>query len=206
MRDDKMYAKVNPHWLRLLLRHPLAALGSHWVWQSLFYMDRTERWFKLGLDALGTALFAAIFSRKLGWLPGMFAAFLLTHTLNFLFNGHFWGIFKHYGWTYSTREEFLRYVNGMAARARCEPAIAGFVIFGSFSRAEWSPQSDLDARILRKAGAINGLRACWFLLKERTRALFRRFPLDVYILDGVDSKMKLNPNEKGIDLMVQFLS
>jgi hypothetical protein len=31
---------------------------------------------------------------------------------------------------------------------------------------------------------MNGIRAAWFLLKERTRALFSKFPLDMYVLDS----------------------
>ncbi len=189
-----------------LLAFPWIALVSHWVFQSLLYMDRTERFFKLMLDLLGTAAFSFFLHFWLGWPLACAAGFLCAHTLNFLFNGHFWGIFKHYGMIHSTPQQFALYVNQLAARARREPAIERFLVFGSFSRQQWQPHSDLDARILPQPGVGNAIRACWFVLTERTRALFGRFPLDIYVVENGISSARLDASEQGIDLIQQDLS
>jgi hypothetical protein len=39
-------------------------------------------------------------------------------------------------------------------------------------------------RFIRYPGVWNGLRACWFTLGERTRALFSGLALDAYVLDS----------------------
>ncbi|RPJ59476.1 MAG: hypothetical protein EHM12_06905, partial [Dehalococcoidia bacterium] len=44
------YAKLKSKPLVWLLRYPFVAVMAHWAVQSLFYMDTTERWFKIGLD------------------------------------------------------------------------------------------------------------------------------------------------------------
>ena len=76
------------------------------------------------------------------------------------------------------------------------PAVKYVVAYGSLVREEWSSTSDLDARLIRYPGRLNGLRACWFLLCERTRALLAGFPLDMYLLDDEGSLQKLEADER----------
>jgi hypothetical protein len=191
----KSYANMTNPFLRKLLKYPAIALGMHWVFQSLFYMDSTERWFKLSLDSLVTLAFATLlnllFADNLAWVLG----FLLAHTLNFLFNSQIWGVLKTYGYIRLSYVNFTQYVDQLGHRAAVEPSLDHLVICGSLARQEWLPTSDLDARILRKKGVLNGLRACWFLLKERSRALFNRFPLDMYVIDDISSLDKLRADE-----------
>jgi len=158
-------------------------LASHWLFQSLLYMDMTERRFKLGLDIalalLGTVILVA-------WLPLPAAAMLalvVAHTLNFLLNGHLWGVLKHYGMVHNTQAAFQEYVDRFWMRVEREPSIEHGFICGSISREQWSPSSDLDVRLIRRPGFLNGLRACWFVLLERSRAFRARFPIDIYVLD-----------------------
>jgi L-malate glycosyltransferase len=194
------YAKLKNKPIRRLLRHPLVALAAHWFFQSLFYMDRTERWFKLGLDAGLTLIIGLILSFWLFWPAAWLIAFLLAHTLNFLLNGQLWGVLKHYDLINQSDEAFIKYAQAFKQRAEAESALQRLAIYGSVSHRQWSPSSDLDARLIRYPGLMNGLRACWFLTRERTRALLSRFPLDVYILDSEHSLQKLNPEEQAIDL------
>jgi hypothetical protein len=194
------YAKLASPLAQRLLRSPGSAIAMHWAFQSLLYMDPTERRFKLCLDILITAVLGILLDI---WLPALAAwitAFLVAHTLNFLFNGQLWGILKHYGFVKQTREQFTRYVQDLDQRAQRELSIQYIVAYGSLSRREWSVSSDLDARIVRYPGLINGLRASWFLLRERSRALFKRFPLDVYIVDSENSLKRLRPDEIAVPL------
>ena len=178
------YAKLRSPLLRCLARSPLLAVAAHWALQSLLYMDRTERCAKLGLD-LALALLVRLLVAP--WLPDLAAwaaAVVAAHTANFLLNGHLWGVLKHYGFVRHSRAAFAGYVEGFLARAAREPAIDSVWICGSLSREAWSPASDLDVRLLRRPGLANGARACWFLLRERSRALCARFPLDAYVVDS----------------------
>jgi len=194
------YAKLESPTIRLLLRSPLVAVVMHWTFQSLFYMDPTERWFKLTLDLVLTLLGGTVLSVWLRWQVVWLIAFMVAHTLNFLFNGQLWGVLKHYGMVSHTYEEFCGYVQDLGERTGREPSIWYTVIYGSLSRQQWSPSSDLDARIVRYPGFVNGVRVCWFLLRERSRALIARFPLDVYVLDSESALGKLCPDENAIRL------
>ena len=183
-RDEAQgYAHASHPALRWLLRSPVAAIAAHWLFQGLFYMDTTERWFKLTLDVLLTVVAAAPlltrFRSHMAWL----AAFTLAHTLNFLFNGQLWGVLKHYGIGGLSRPEFESYLCHLSRRTGNEPSILWAGVYGSLARGDWSPASDLDVRLVRKPGMINALRGCLFVLAERSRALIRRFPLDIYVLD-----------------------
>lgn len=181
--------------MRWLLGHPIAGVAVHWTFQNLFYMDPTERWFKLLLDLVLTIINGAILSVGLPWQLAWPTAFLVAHTVNFLLNGQLWVLLKHYGLVNYTYEAFESYARSLGRRAQREPAIRYVAIYGSLSRQQWSPSSDLDARIVRYPGFVSGLRTCWFLLRERSRALIAGFPLDAYITDNEMSLRKLNPEE-----------
>jgi hypothetical protein len=92
----KAYGKVRGGALRRIASFAPAAVLSHWAFQSLFYMDVTERWFKLAIDLVLGVAAAYVFSL---WLPlgaALALGFLAAHTINFLCNGHLWGVLKHY--------------------------------------------------------------------------------------------------------------
>jgi predicted nucleotidyltransferase len=190
------YGKIQSRAIKGTLNYPFIAVISHWTFQSLFYVDRTERWFKLSLDLGLTVLLSLPLHH---WL----AAFLLAHSLNFFFNGQLWGVLKHYGLVHWAYDDFNAYVDELAQRARRESSIQSLYVYGSLARGEWNDRSDLDARLLRKPGLVNGLRSCLFLLAERTRALIKRFPLDLYVLDNDNPSARLCTAEKSSDLLAQ---
>jgi predicted nucleotidyltransferase len=189
------YAHVSHPVLQKLFRSPLTALAAHWLFQGILYMDPTERRFKLAVDAFLTVLAAVPLGLWLRWDLAWLAAFLLAHTLNFLANGHLWGVLKHYGAVSLRRPEFDAYLHRLAGRISAGPGIHWAGIYGSLVRGQWSPTSDLDVRLIRKPGTANALRACLFVLIERSRALLHRFPLDIYLLDGPGRLASLRHDE-----------
>ncbi|HLA98987.1 MAG TPA: hypothetical protein VJL34_11080 [Anaerolineales bacterium] len=202
LRTSK-YGKFSYGPLRFLLRSPLAAVLSHWTFQSLFYMGLAERVFKLGLDIIVTGLVSSLLNAWLTWHVALILGFLAAHTLNFLFNGHLWGVLKNYGYVHTAYNNYNRYMEKLAGRANRVAAIERLVVVGSLAKHEWTPQSDLDARILYKPGALNSLRVCLFLVGERTHALLSRFPLDIYAMDHEKSFRKTLGEKQGIDLLKQ---
>lgn len=194
------YAKTNSKILQRLYRHPPIALASHWAFQSIFYLDPTERLFKIALDIVMTVFMALPLSIWFSWWISWSIAFFIAHTLNFLLNGHLWGLLKHYGIVHCIPTSFKGYADGIVGRAATMPAVKYVVAYGSLAREEWSSTSDLDARVIRYPGRLNGLRACWFLVGERTRALLAGFPLDMYLLDDERSLQKLEADERPVYL------
>jgi len=195
--QDRYYSVSHSRLLRPLLRSPLFALGIHWVLQGVLEMDRTERLFKLSLDLLWMVVFslALFFGTGLRFLWSLLLAFGAAHTLNLLLNGQIWVVLKHFGLAQHTREEFEEVANALARRAKEEPSIAFAAVFGSVVREEWSPTSDLDIRLIRHPGPWNGIRACVFVLHERTRAHLARFPLDIFVLDDERGLQKMRSDE-----------
>ena len=197
----EVYGKINYPILGRMLRYPATALASHWLFQGLLYMDKTERLFKLGLDAILTLTGYLVLQRWLSPAPLFGVTFFTAHTLNFLFNGQVWGVLKGYGMVEMERADFDTYTTGIVNRARREPSIDKLLLYGSLARKQWTVTSDFDARIVRKTGHINGLRACWFVLRERSLALFKQFPIDIYVLDSVTFLDKMRNDEEPCDLL-----
>ncbi len=198
------YAKqVQSSLLKRLLGQPLVGVTTHWTFQGMLYMDSTERRFKIVCDIL-LSLFGFVWLKK--YLPTRFAlssAFFWAHTLNFLFNAQLWVVLKHYGMVQLTYEAFDHYSQRLADRIQREPTLCYAALYGSRVRDEWQPSSDLDVRVVRKAGWWNGLRACCFVMSERTRALWAGFPLDIYLLDSLEPLDKMRADEKPLVLLAE---
>ncbi|KPL79813.1 hypothetical protein SE18_26000 [Herpetosiphon geysericola] len=146
-------------------------------------MHRTERHFKLALDGVLTLSLAAGLRGMIPGWQGWIMAWIIAHTINVCCNGHVWGVLKHFYPTGQTAQSFDDYRIRLINRIQQQSCIAESVVIGSSASHAWTVYSDLDIRLMRQAGWMNGLRACWFATKERTRACIQRFPLDLYILD-----------------------
>lgn len=195
MNERHGYAKLEHKTLRSLFNHPIIVLLSHWIFQGMPYMDSSERWFKIGLDLVSTILIGLFLAIYLPWLTAFLIAFLLSHTLNFLFNGHLWAALRFFGVAFYNFEEFKNYLGKLSNRIESEYCFFYAAAYGSIVRKEWDRYSDLDIRLVRNRGFINCLRACTFVLKERTRALLTAFPLDIYVFDDFNSLSRLRDDE-----------
>jgi predicted nucleotidyltransferase len=190
--------------LRPFLSNPLVALGIGWCFQGLLIMDRTERLFKLSLDMALTVLVALPLTMifHVRWALASIVGFITAHSINLLFNGQIWVLLKHFKCKIvrHSRDEFNRYIDDLERRIGNESSIFWAAAFGSLVRGQWNEYSDLDVRLIRKPGVWNGLCACWFVMKERSRALVRRFPLDIYVLDSFSGLAELRQDESPMRL------
>jgi hypothetical protein len=175
MNERHGYAKLECKILRSLFNNPFFVLLSHWIFQGIPYMDPSERWFKIGLDLVSTILIGLFLAIKFPWLTALLTAFLLSHTLNFLFNGHLWAGLRFFGVAFYNFEEFKNYWGKLSNRIQSEHCLIFAAAYGSVARKERDRYSDLDIRLVRNSGFVNCLRACFFVLKERTRALICAF-------------------------------
>jgi thymidylate kinase/predicted nucleotidyltransferase len=193
--DISVYAKVKSPWMQRLVHRKEGALAVHWLFQGLLYMDPTERRIKLGIDLLLSLLFGSLLKRRLRIVPAFGLGLIAAHTLNFIFNGQIFGVLKHFGGVRHTWDEFNGEVERMRRKAAEEPDIVYAAAFGSLARSEWSPTSDLDVRLVRAPGLRSALRVGWFAIRERARANFIRFPLDLYVLDRYESLERMSEKE-----------
>lgn len=173
----------------LYVKVPILTFSS-WLFQGILYMDTTEKLFKILIDIL---FFMPIyFVLRSYCLLSVSVAIVLAHTINWIFNGQLFVLLKNLKLTKTKSECFIQYLNELKKRIEKENSILAAAAFGSLSREQLKEISDLDVRIIRKRGVVYGLRACFFVLLERSRAFFNKFPLDIYVLDSFKSLTKLN--------------
>ena len=195
------YGNVANQTAARMLRYPPIGLASHWFFQSLTYMDKTERRFKLALDGGLAVLLWRVLRRTLRPRASVAVSIFAAHTFNFVFNSHLWGALKHYGLANQRYDEFDHYRQGLETRIRAEQSVIFAAEYGSLARSTWRPSSDIDVRIVRRPGVASGLRACGFVLRERTRATIGRFPLDIYVLDDFTLLAALHAGEEQVVLV-----
>jgi predicted nucleotidyltransferase len=199
MSSKDGYVKTSIPMINALFKFKIFIVLSNWIFQGMLYADKTERSFRLLLDGLMTLILYAVFTN---FIPsvyiGLTLSFLVAHTVNWIFNGQLFVLGRYLGIKPKKQNEFCKYINELKYRAEREKSIQLVAVYGSLSRKELTESSDLDVRIIRKTGLLNGLKACLFGFSERTRALFDRFPLDLYIIDSKDHLSKIRDDETAI--------
>ena len=184
-----------------LMSSPLGVIIINWVFQGILGMDSSERIFKVGLDIALTILFTFVLSSILNLWLAIVIGFIIAHTVNWVFNGHLFVIGRFVGFTKTPPRKIWDYMKGIKDRAQHKPFLAGVAVFGAVTRGEGIREtSDVDIRFIKERGFWNALLANWYSMYERTRAVFHRFPLDLYLYDGLDSLNRLRKDEQPIIL------
>lgn len=194
--SSKKYVNTSIPLINALFKFKIFIILSNWTFQGVLYADKTERLFRLLLDGLMALILYVILINFIssGYVALIFA-FLIAHTFNWTFNGQLFVLGRYIGIKPNKHEDFEDYLKGLKYRAEGDKSINCVAVYGSLSRNEIKPTSDLDVRIIRKPGIINGLRACMFGLMERSRALFNRFPLDMFVVDNTKHLQKMRDDE-----------
>lgn len=164
------------------------------LFQGMGYMDPTERRFKISFDIAFSLLF---FQLSDGTVRSrIISAFCGAHVLNFIVNGQLFVLLKNFDLVDIPKEKFERWMVMLGERYERSQSVDAVVVYGSLSRGDLSRTSDLDVRVLRRDGLVNGLVACSITAVFRFKALIHRFPLDIYVLDGTDSLDRLRDDEE----------
>jgi predicted nucleotidyltransferase len=181
-------------------RRKIIAFFSHWLFQGILYADKTEKAFRIFIDACLILFFFLVLSNFISYQISIIFSLIIGHTLNAIFNGQMLSVI-HGSSQPRNLQDLTGYAILLKKRISKEKSIHAAAIYGSFCRGETTESSDLDIRIIRKRGMINGLRSCSFVLIERSRALFNKFPLDIYVLDNTKHlKMKIREDETPVVL------
>ncbi|MGI6078573.1 MAG: glycosyltransferase [Fastidiosipilaceae bacterium] len=158
-------------------------------------MDKTEKAFKIFTDICLVFSIYLIVNYSYPWTISIPAAVFFGHTINWIINGQICVVFKNLKLIKNDHVAFREYINGIQLRIKEEPSIQSAAAFGSLSRKSLKETSDLDVRIIRKPGVLNGIRACIFVLLERSRGVCSIFPIDIFVLDSPEQLNKLNNDE-----------
>jgi predicted nucleotidyltransferase len=200
VRQRKRYGRIGGRLPAAILATIPGKLASHWFFQGLLYMDRTERLFKLGLDAAGTVVLTVPLTTAMPLPIAVVVGLLVAHTANFVFNGHLRGALKWNGVGGVSRIKLEAELATIAARICRSSSVDRAWVFGSVSRGELHDGSDLDIRVLRRPGFRAGMGACWLVLLERSRSLFSGVPMDIYVWDSAGRLSGMRSDEQGLDL------
>lgn len=166
----------------------------NWTFQSFLYMDLAEKTYKIFLDIVFLIIFYIILINIFDIYLSIIIAFLIAHTINWIFNGHIFALLKTFGNIQTDKTDFLKYIENIKEKSSQTESIEMIAYFGSLSRGEIKKTSDLDIRVIRKNGFLNAFLCCLFINKERTLALYNRFPLDIYSFSNINKvKMKEKP-------------
>ncbi|AKB33064.1 hypothetical protein MSSIH_2374 [Methanosarcina siciliae HI350] len=199
MSSKDGYVKTSIPMINALFKFKIFIVLSNWIFQGMLYADKTERSFRLLVDCLITLVLYAVSTNLIpSAYFGLILSFFVAHTVNWIFNGQLFVLGRYLGIKPKKQNEFCKYINELKYRAEREKSIQLVAVYGSLSRKELSESSDLDVRIIRKRGLLNGLKACLFGFSERTKALFDKFPLDLYVIDSEDHLSKLRDDEAAI--------
>jgi predicted nucleotidyltransferase len=181
MKFDSGIKKFNMK-IPIIIELPLVMIGS-WIFQGILGMDRTEKTFKIFLEIF---LFIPIFLGFIFYFNfyiSIITSFIISHSINWILFGEKFVWMKNFGLIQTDLNKYYEYIERVKIKASHEKSILLVAACGSIARNELKETSDLDIRIVRKKGFLNGFRACIFIMKERFWAFLNKFPLDILLLD-----------------------
>ena len=185
----------------------LLNIPRNWLHQALYYMDRTEFWFRIFVEMLAIMclLFpiALFFQGKVSDWRVVVSSSIFVHTLNWILNGNWWALalFTFPGIRNAGEKATCEYLSKMVKRLKASRPIAALAVYGSPARGQWHDKSDLDLRILREKGFLNGLAAAAVTMTERENAFFSGQPTDLFLADSAKFFGKMREDEKPIVLL-----
>jgi predicted nucleotidyltransferase len=181
------------------LDKPPVFFTKYWLLQGILHMNWAERLHRFTLEA--------VVAYVLWWLANLYSSssvswfwpVLVAHTMNAVFNGQAIAVWRHvYGRlpVSVVKDLFMAHLETMGQRLnRINPRnIADVVIMGSIARGELRPTSDVELAVVARPGVWNLFMANNYLMLERIRAFFARFPLDAYVYNSweeLESKMRV---------------
>lgn len=172
---------------------------SNWIFQGILYMEVPEKIFKIFFElVLFCLIFILLHHASESIIAVLLISLSIAHTANWLLNGHFFVLGRYLGITHTSPQRFIEYPERIKRRLISKKSIEAVAFFGSLSRGTFSSTSDLDIRIIRRKGILNSFLACFWGFTERSRSLFCKYPLDLYVIRHKYSLEKISKDEKPI--------
>ena len=169
-----------------------------YVWHGVPIYSKTEVTTRITIFFFLTLILCFFFNP--GW-PSIITMLLLSHTLNWFFNGHGYQILFSILNIQFSSEKALGYI--LRLRKEAESRNLHVMVYGSWSSGCATSHSDIDIFILNvdSKSAINSLKLGLLSTKYRLLALFNMLSVDIYTIDGVEYlqwRREKKPTEKPI--------
>lgn len=199
MKRKKLPAFVSNPILIEVFQTRLGRIFTNWVLQGMLYMNKVEIAYKLMVDVILTLYIAYFFFSEGNIVDinvtNLILSFLLAHTINWIINGQPVALLMHIDIGSNNAEYFIRYIERLEKRIKKKRYFAACASYGSLSVGNYNPKSDIDIRIIMKAGLWSQIRTANFCFWERVRAFLSFFPLDLYAFTLDEVKTKMSPKE-----------
>lgn len=172
-------------------------VASNWLFQGMRYMNFYEVALKIIVDAFLFFILLYIYKNffSLSYEFVYFGVFIFAHTLNWVFNGHFYVLMRYISPIKINVNEFYEYSEYLKKRVIVSRYISAGAVYGSYCRGALHENSDLDVRVIVNKGFLNGVMGALFCLRERFIAFFKKFPLDIYCFIETESLNKIRKDE-----------
>lgn len=174
-----------------LCRYGWAIFLSAWIFQGMRISNWREHTIRIGIDVVLTCSVLLFTAR---WWA-VLLAFIVSHTLNFMFNGQFFAMFTHMGATGVTAEKFLEKTIKIQEEVKTKEFCAAAVAYGSLSRGCFKSTSDIDLRLVPQNGEANWWKLAFWAVSLRARAFVWGYPLDMYCYDADVLVKKMRSDE-----------
>jgi len=179
-------------------------LPSNWLAQGIINADKTEKTYKITFTLLFWGLFFIWFnSYNMALAGALILSFIIAHTLNWFVNGAISSILAHRLFIGKlSKEKAFRYLYTLEERLQKEGSIKATAVFGSITRGELKPSSDIDITFVRKPGFLNALKAILFMVKEKFAANLGQIPIEPFLVDSI-SYMKKRYRSDEIPIIIK---
>jgi predicted nucleotidyltransferase len=194
MKEKKLPAWVKNPFLYRFFQSKAGRIFSNWVLQGMLYMNPIEIAYKLVLDLIMMWILLAVVFAELT-IASIVVSFAIAHTINWFINCQPIALVRHLDWGRNDPNKFIEHIEGMHERIQGKSFLTAAASFGSLSKGNYKPTSDIDIRVIMKPGFQNSLCAAHFCFFERVLAAWHRFPLDLYAFTLPETLAKMNPKE-----------
>ncbi|MBN2521214.1 MAG: hypothetical protein JXB17_11950 [Bacteroidales bacterium] len=169
----------------------------NWISQGIQGMSKSEAIFHI---ISGFIVFWPFF---IFFQLNILNSILLAHTINWIFNTHFWVFFRFFNIRFNKAQNYYKYIEQTKKRMadnKCFKAI--YLIGGPARNKELSDFSDLDIKFVLKDDFVNVIIGNIILIFEKIRSFFLRIPLDANIYSMKQIKNEIDSREKAIELFI----
>ena len=167
--------KLRNPYLRALLASKWFILAN-WLLQGSLIADRVENAIRLITDSAALLITYTL----TGSMPIALASLAAVHTINYIALSN-----SPIIWLYLNRsagiERSITMLEQYIRRRGVSDSIVCIAVFGSLARRAQTKHSDIDMRIARKKGVVNGIKSVAWTASLRVYALTNKIPLDVFI-------------------------
>jgi predicted nucleotidyltransferase len=187
----KIKFKIKNKYLSSLVNNIVSIMIINWIFQGLRIKSFHEILFFLFIELSLLIILFKFFNFSI------YISFVISHSINWLFNGHFWVILRYsklYKASMNSLKSQYQYIVNFIQRSWM---IDEAIIIGSFAFEEGkiNPNSDIDARLFFYKNK-NFFKINFSLFILRSISLFKIIPLDICSISDLNKINLLSNKEK----------